>query len=370
MKKNYIKLLSIVAIIIVWYLSYNIWNYNVFTMEKKEKLNSIENVKEAYFSAGCFWCAESSFEKYMVNGVIDVVSGYAGGNIKNPSYKQVSSWDTKYREAVKVIYDPSKISYEDLLQIFWRTANPTDATGQYVDRWFQYTSAIFYNTNEEKEIAEKSIKELEKSKRFWDKKIITPIIKFTTFYDAEEYHQDYYIKNPVRYNVYTNWSWRKEFLNKVWGDNLYYNLKKEINMNYKWEKLTELQFNVTQKADTESPFNNKYWDNKKDWIYVDLIDWTPLYSSLDKYKSWTGWPSFTKPISLENIEKREDNTLFSKRTEILWAKSNSHLGHVFTDWPEDRWGLRYCMNSASLDFIPKEDLENRGYWKYLQLFDK
>jgi peptide methionine sulfoxide reductase msrA/msrB len=317
---------------------------------------------------------ESSFEKYKKNWIIDVVSWYAWGELVKPTYREVWAGWTGHREAVKVLYDKDKIQYSDLLQILWRTANPTDSEWQYVDRGFVYTSAVFYENEEEKEIATKSLQELEKSWRFWDKKLITPIIEYKNFYDAEEYHQDYYIKNPVRYNVYTNWSWRKEFLEKTWGDDLYYNFNKKENMkkttNYKWEKLTDLQIEVTQESWTERPFDNTYWDNKTEGIYVDLIDWVPLYSSLDKYKSWTGWPSFTKPIDIKNIEKREDNTLFSKRTEIVWAKSNSHIGHVFDDGPEDKWGLRYCMNSASLKFIAKTDLEKEWYWEYLKLFTK
>ncbi len=139
--------------------------------------------------------------------------------------------------------------------------------------------------------------------------------------------------------------------------------------NYKSNNLTDLEYKVTQESWTERPFDNKYWDNKREWIYVDIIDWTPLFSSTNKYDSGTGWPSFTKPISLDNLEEVEDNKLFTKRIEIIWAKSKSHIGHLFNDWPKDQWWLRYCMNSASLMFISKEDLEQEWYGVYLSLFE-
>ncbi|MDQ7023701.1 MAG: peptide-methionine (R)-S-oxide reductase MsrB [Candidatus Gracilibacteria bacterium] len=372
--KNIIKIISVLLGIIIIYLGYNYINYNSQVSDTNKKIESTSNLKEAYFAGGCFWCVESSFEKYSNYGILDVVSGYAGGEIPNPTYKKVSSGTTKYREAAKVVYDADLITYNDLLEIFWRTANPTDPDGQYVDRGFQYSSAIFYTNSDEKKIAEASKENLGNSGRFGDKKIITPIIEYTTFYDAEEYHQDFY-KKSVRYNVYTNGSGRKEFLDSTWGKDLTYDFNgkgkfnnKKITTDYKGNKLTDLQYEVTQEAGTERSFDNIYWDNKQEGIYVDLIDGTPLYSSLDKYKSGTGWPSFTKPININNILEKEDNTLFSKRTEIIGAKSKSHIGHVFTDGPTDKGGLRYCMNSASLKFIEKDNLEKEGYGEYISLF--
>ncbi len=323
-----------------------------------------KDISSAYFAAGCFWCAESSFEKYA--GVIDAVSGYAWGSEGAPSYELVSSGTTGHREAVKVVYDASRISYDDLLQIFWRTANPTDAEGQYVDRGFQYTSAIFYSTEQEKKMAEDSKIALAKSGRF-QKELVTPILAFTTFYPAEDYHQNYYKVNPVKYNLYTNGSGRKQFLETTWGADLHYELPTERDLK---SQLTPLQYQVTQNAATEPAFQNEYWDNKQAGLYVDIIDGTPLYSSLDKYDSGTGWPSFTKPLALENISLHEDNTIFSKRTEVKSASSSAHLGHVFDDGPKDTGGLRYCMNSAAMRFIPLVDLEKEGYREYVKLFSQ
>ena len=372
-RKIYIRLWFFFILILLSFFWYNAWKYNSINNITQEKIKITKNTKEAYFAWWCFWCTESSFEKYRDNWIIDVISGYAWWIVENPTYEQVWEWITWHKESVKVIYDADSISYNDLLEIFWRTVNPTDNEWQFVDRGYQYTSNIFYLDNEEKELAINSMKKLQDSWRYGDKKLVTPIIQFINFYEAEDYHQDYYIKNPVRYNFYTGGSWRKKYLELIWWDDLHYNFNKKnkefkIDTNYKWEKLTSLQYKITQKWWTEKPFDNEYWDNKKEWIYVDIIDWTPLYSSLDKYVSGTGWPSFTKPINIKNIEEREDNTLFTKRIEIVWAKSKAHIGHIFNDWPKDNWWLRYCMNSAALIFIPKEDLEKEGYGEYLYLF--
>jgi peptide methionine sulfoxide reductase msrA/msrB len=341
--------------------------------------------RKAYFAAGCFWCAESGFEKYP--GVIDAISGYAGGREINPTYEQVGREETGHREAVEVIYDPSVIDYEDLLQIFWRTANPVDDGGQYVDRGPQYTSAIWYQNEDEKKIAEASKLALEKSGRFGSGPLVTPILPYVSFYRAEDYHQDYYRLNSLHYKLYTGWSGRPEYQQKIWGADYHYVTKKEkmTGANFSWPtesmkklptkeelkiKLTPLQYSVTQEADTEKPFANTYWDNKKEWIYVDIISGVPLYSSRDKYDSGTGWPSFTRPISEKNITLHEDNTFFSTRTEVRGALADGHLGHVFDDGPEDRGGKRYCMNSAAMRFVPVENLEKEGYSEYRILFTK
>lgn len=316
-----------------------------------------KKLETATFAGGCFWCMVEPFDERP--GIEKVISGYTGGNVENPTYEQVCSNKTGHVEAVQITFDPSIVSYEELVELFWQQIDPTDSGGQFHDRGESYKTAIFYNNEEQKKVAEKSKQNLEASKKF-NKPIVTEILPAKPFYPAEEEHQYYYKKNQFHYKTYKKGSGREQFIKDNWTKKFD---KEELKNN-----LTPMQYFVTQENGTEQPFHNEYYDHEEEGIYVDIVSGEVLFSSTDKFDAQCGWPSFTKPVVNQQITEHLDTTRGMIRTEVRSKDADSHLGHVFEDGPKEHGGLRYCINSAALRFIKKEKMEKEGYGKYLYLF--
>lgn len=315
-----------------------------------------------YFAGGCFWGTEHFFKQ--VRGVTATEVGYANGNLENPTYEQVCSGQTGFAETVKVSYDPAVINLKLLVDLFFKTIDPTTLNRQGNDIGTQYRTGVYYTNEEDIPVINESLSAL--SNRY-SAKIVVEVEPLRNYYDAETYHQKYLDKNPGGYcHIGPDLFELARNANPAPSEVEYKKADKETLK----QTLTPLQYEVTQNNATERPFANEYNDEFREGIYVDITTGEPLFVSTDKFESGCGWPSFSKPISDSLIEELSDNSHGMRRTEVRSKTGDAHLGHVFNDGPADKGGLRYCINSASLKFVPKEKMKEQGYEKYLPLLDK
>ena len=327
--------------------------------KEAEKANS--GTANLYFAGGCFWGTEHFFKQ--IRGVISTEVGYANGTLQHaPSYEEVCSGNTGFAETVKIVYNPQVVDLKLLLELYFKTIDPTSLNKQGNDVGDQYRTGIYYTDAGVKTTIDEAIAALAKN---YKKPIVVEVSPLQNFYKAEEYHQDYLDKNPRGYcHIPTKLF---EVARKANPEPIKFKKPTEAELR---SRLSKEQYAVTQQNATETPFANEYWDEQREGIYVDITTGEPLFSSLDKFQSGGGWPSFAKPIDKKLIEEKEDKSYHMTRTEVRSKLGDAHLGHVFDDGPKQLGGLRYCINSASLRFIPKEDMQKEGYGEYLVLFKK
>jgi peptide methionine sulfoxide reductase msrA/msrB len=331
------------------------------TKRENETIMDSKNVKEVYFAGGCFWGTEHFFQQ--IRGVVATEVGYANGNVKNPTYEQVVSHTTGFAETVKVKYDPEQVDLRLLIDLYFKTIDPTSLNQQGNDRGDQYRTGIYSTDKDTEAIVKEEVTKLSKN---FSKPVVVETIPLKNFYKAEDYHQDYLGKNPGGYcHIEPGLFEMAKNANPLPKAKYQKQDKKVLK-----EKLTAEQYKVTQENATERPFQNEYWDETREGIYVDITTGEPLFISTDKFESGCGWPSFSKPITKKLIDEKMDKSAGMVRVEVRSKTGDAHLGHVFTDGPADKGGLRYCINSASLKFIPKADMEKKGYGDYISLLDK
>ena len=313
--------------------------------------------KQIWLAGGCFWGLQAYLDR--LYGVNETVVGYANGNTDHPTYEQVCYQHTGHAETVFVDYDNERISLSTLLEYYFKVVDPTSLNRQGNDRGIQYRSGIYYQDDVDLPQIRQAVA-MEQKKH--SSTIVVEVLPLKHFYAAEEYHQKYLDKNPTGYC-------HIDLASLDFDPGAKHNrpaLRLKPAPTELKQRLTPMQYHVTQQAGTEPPFHNEYYENHRPGIYVDIVDGTPLFSSRDKYDSGSGWPSFTRPIDPAALQTRTDRSLFEVRTEVRGQVSDSHLGHVFADGPRDKGGLRYCINSAALKFIPLEQMQEQGYGDYIR----
>ncbi len=335
---------------------------NPAVQTKKEMMAKENKRRQIYLAGGCFWGTEHFLKQ--IGGVVNTEVGYANGKTSNPDYKAVSTGRTGFAETVKVEYDSEQIDLSKLLELFFKTIDPTSINRQGNDIGTQYRTGIYYTDKADEPIVKAAVERLAK---MYSKPVVVEHKMLGNYYVAEEYHQEYLDKHPGGYCHIPQalFKMAKE-ANPVSSRQTY---KRADDAELK-KKLSPIQYEVTQKNATERPFKNEYWNEFREGIYVDITTGEPLFVSTDKFESGCGWPSFSKPIDKSLVSEKTDKTHGMIRTEIRSKTGDAHLGHVFNDGPKDKGGLRYCINSAALRFIPKEEMKKGEYAKYLFLLEK
>ena len=321
-------------------------------------MDTTENV--IYLAGGCFWGMEQLMQS--ITGVIDAQSGYANGTCEEDAdYQTVCKGNTGFRETIRVEYDPEQVSLDALLLAYFYVIDPTVENRQGNDVGSQYQTGVYYTNESVKETVER-IAEIERGRR---EKFFVEIGPLKNYYPAEEYHQDYLEKNPNGYCHIPKAE--MELFSRLRIDPGDYQKPAAESIR---DKLTEEQYRVTQENGTERPFSNEFWDQLEKGIYVDIVTGEPLFSSTDKFESGCGWPAFTKPIEEPAVVELEDLSHGMRRTEVRSRAGDSHLGHLFTGDPESPNGVRYCINSTSLRFVPYAKMKAEGYGYLLYLFEE
>lgn len=309
--------------------------------------------KEIYLAGGCFWGTAHLFAQ--VPGVVSATAGYANSIVPNPSYQQVCTGTTQAAETVRVVYDDDLVGLTDLISLYFRSIDPLSVNKQGGDEGTQYRTGIYYVDVRDVQPIEAQLATLQRRHK---EPLAIEFGPLVNFYPAEDYHQDYLVKNPGGY-CHVNPALFQEA--RKLGH------AAPASRAGLRSRLTPLQWEVTQNGATERPFVNEYDHEFRPGIYVDITDGTPLFLSSSKYDSGCGWPAFTRPIDDSLLQERTDTSYGRIRTEVRSKSSDSHLGHVFTDGPADQGGLRYCINSAALRFIPVERMEQEGYSRFIPL---
>lgn len=335
-----------------------------FYQPKEQQEAMPVKAQTVYLAGGCFWGVEAYFER--IDGVLDAVSGYANGRTENPTYEDVVYRKTGHAETVQVVYNPDKLSLDDILQYYYRIIDPTSLNKQGNDRGEQYRTGIYSTTEAEQERVAASLAELQKR---YARPIVVENQPLQHFYKAEQYHQDYLLKNPNGYcHVDLNKADEPLPRQATQVDKALQNFEKPDKHTLQ-QRLTREQYQVTQNNGTERAFSHRYDQLFEPGLYVDIVSGEPLFSSRDKYQSGCGWPSFVKPINASAVIEKVDTSYNMRRIEVRSQVADSHLGHVFPDGPRERGGLRYCINGASLNFIPKARMQEQGYGQWLQDVD-